>query len=389
MAPTIEHHSGHCNKWLKVKRNYRSKYFHFQFKQICEAADKGSITTEMREFIQRTTEESRRTKPNPCEKRQSPNAFSGQTSSLSSVPNRSTDLSANRHIIGKGLPSFTTARHQLDIDMINSNQSTQSCPSLANIPRLDYLSSGLKSNAATNMDRSASCPMICVSSRFNSGINTDSSAINSVSSVMPSHLLSANWSSIEQCGTLATSSSSNVYPDSTSSVTVNNNFEQNGVCVPSTSFLETGVQNDLNESFLSLLNGPFVPSDQSTPNVEQLCPLDLMPFDVDEVQALVDSLNIVYTASSFDDVRSIVDPVQTVPKTLNFDGGRFIVDPVQSVPTTLNFDDGRSLVSAVNTRLTTSNFHDGRSLVDPFETESTTSLLPTVLEDFQDMETDG
>ena len=367
-----------------MKRNYGSKYFHFQFKQICEAADNGSITTEMREFIQRTTEERRRTKHNPCERRQSPNVFSGQTSTPSSVPNRSTDLPANRQINGKGLASFTTASYQLDYPIC---QSTQSCPSLANIPRLDCLSSDIESNGATNMDRSASCPMICLSSSFNSGINTDSSAINNVSSAMPSHPLSAK---IEQCATLATPSSSNVYPESTSSVTVNNNFEQNGVCVPPTSFLETGVQNDPNESFLSLLNGPSVSSgDQSTPNVEQLCPLDLMPFEVDEVQTLVDSLNTVYTASSFDDVRSSVDPVQTVQTTLNFDGGRFIVDPVQSVPTTLNFDDGRSLVSAVNTRLTTSNFHDGRSLVDPFETESKTSLLPTVLEDFQDMETDG
>ena len=111
---------------------------------------------------------------------------------------------------------------------------------------------------------------------------------------------------IEQCATLATSSSSNVYPDSTSSVTVNNNFEQNGVCVPPTSFLETGVLNDPNVSFLSLLNGPSVSScDQSTTHLQRLCSLDSMDLDVNEARALVDPLNIVHTDSSFVDVRSI------------------------------------------------------------------------------------
>ena len=365
--------------------------------------------------------------------------LSGQTSTPSSVPNRSTDLPTNRQIIGKGLASFTTASYQLGYPICNLSQSTQSCPSLANIPRLDCLSSDIESNGASNMDRSASCPMICLSSSFNSGINTDSSAINNVSSAMPSHILSANWSSIEQCGILATSSSSN--PEITPSVTVNNNFEQNGVCVPSTSFLETGVQNDPNESFLSLLNGPFVSScDQSTPNLEQLCFLDLMDLDVDEARALVDPLNTVHTASRF------ADPVQTVPTTLNFDGGRSnfdpvqtvaitsnfndgrtivypvenvpttskfndglsIVEPLQTVPATVNFNDGRfiddhiqsvptlsnsekvrALVVPIHNVPTTSNFDGGRFVVDPVQTVPMTSLLPAVLEDFQDMEIDG
>ena len=368
--------------------------------------DKGSITTEMREFIQKKTEESRQTKPNPRERRQSPNAFSGQTSTPSSAPNRPTDLPTNRQIIVKGLASFTTASYQLDYPICNLSLSTQSCPSLANIPRLDYLSSGLKSNAATNMDRSASCPMICLSSSAYSGINTDSSAINTVSSAMTSHLVSANWPSTEQSRTSAISSNCNSYPENNSFVTVNNCLQLNGVCVPPISLLETGVQNDPNESFLSLLNDPCVSScDQSTTNLQRLCSLDSMDLDVNE--ALVDPLNIVHTDSSFDnsrslvnpvhsvlttsnfdDGRSIVGPVQTVPTTLNFDG-QFIVDPVQSVPTTLNFDDGRSLVSAVHTRPTTSNFHDGQSLVDPVEHVPIPSLLPTVLEEFQDMDIDG
>ena len=344
----------------------------------------------MREFIQRTTDESRRTKPNPREKRQSPNAFSGQTSSPSSVPNRSTDLPENRQIIGKGLPSFTTARYQLDIDMSNSNQSTQSCPSLANIPRLDYLSSGLKSNAATNMDRSASCPMICLSPSFNSGINTDSSAINNVSSAMPSHPLSANWSSIEQCGIMANSSSSNGNPGSTSSVNVSNYSEQNDVSVTPTSLLETGVQDNPNESFLSLLNDPCVFScNQSTTNLQRLCSLDSMPYNNDEARALVDPLNTVHTVSSFNDVQTIVDPVQTVPTTLNFCDDRSVVDLVQNVPATSNFADCRSVVGAIHTVPTTSNFDVVRYIVDPVQTVPTTSLLPTVLEEFQDMETDS